>query len=36
MFFCNTHLLVVDINLFSIYKHQNLKPSDLLPAVIIY
>lgn len=35
MFICNTCLLVVDINLFSIYKQQNLKLSDFLPAVII-
>lgn len=35
MFICNTCLQVADNNLFSIYKHQNLKLSDFLSAVII-
>lgn len=35
MFVCNTCLLVADINFFSIYKHEILKLSDFLPAVII-
>lgn len=35
VFIGNTCLQVADINLFSIYKHWNLKLSDFLPAVII-
>lgn len=35
MFICNSCLFVADINFFSIYKHQDLKQSDFLPAMMI-